>query len=100
MSRMTPIAVLLASALLTPLAFAQQELVQVHEDFSKDPGWEWKDNRVVAQDPPTVTQDFGWAPTTNTGGSPGEIGGKMWQSLTPAWYAIPLNKPLSFKDKF
>jgi hypothetical protein len=24
----------------------------------------------------------------------------MWQSQTPAWYALPINKPLSFKDKF
>src|SRR5436190_23213285 len=77
-----------------------QELVQVYQDFSKDPGWEWKNNRVVAQDPPTVKQDFGWGPTNFTGAGPGEIGGTIWRSRTPAWYALPLNRPLSFKDKF
>src|SRR5436190_24331504 len=46
---------------IAALAFGQDGLVQVHNDFSKDPGWEWKSNRIVAQDPPTITQDFGWA---------------------------------------
>ena len=87
--------------LAMPLASAQDGLVQVHQDFSKDPGWEWKDNRIVAEDPPTVKQDFGWAPTNHTGAAePGEIGGRIWRSITPAYYALPLNHPLSFKDKF
>ena len=80
-------------------ASAQGQLTQVHQDFSKDPGWEWKNNRIVAQDPPTVKQDFGWAPTNHTGsGGPGKIGGRIWRSVTPAYYALPLNRPLSFKD--
>src|SRR2546421_9682963 len=83
------------------VALTQVELTQVHQDFSKDPGWEWKYNRMVAEDPPTVKQDFGWAPTNHTGAAaPGEIGGRIWRSKTPAYYALALNHPLSFKDKF
>jgi hypothetical protein len=62
------------------------------EHFDRDPGWDNSSNRVEASDPPTVTQDFGW--------SPGRIGGTVWQSTTPAWYGMPLERPLSFKDKF
>src|SRR6266446_9883628 len=81
-------------------AQAQDGLTQVHQDFAKDPGWDWKNNRVVAEDPPTVKQDFGWSSGDHIGTGPGEIGGTIWQSQTPAWYALPLNRPLSFKDKF
>jgi hypothetical protein len=81
-------------------ALGQERLVQVHQDFSKDPGWEWKNNRIVAEDPPTIKQDFGWSPTQHSGGETGEIGGTVWLSRTPAYYALPLNRPLSFNDKF
>src|SRR5689334_15366875 len=89
-------------ALAAPIGVrADDALVQVRQDFSKDPGWESFQNRIVAQDPPIITQDFGWAPTNHTGAAEsGEIGGKIWQSKTPAYYALPLNRPLSFKDKF
>src|SRR5437870_4566056 len=86
--------------------FGQEGLVQVHQDFSQDPGWEWKNNRIVAEDPPTIKQDFGWTPTDHSGpgtgetGGTGEIGGTVWLSRTPAYYALPLNRPLSFNDKF
>jgi len=49
-------------------AFGQEGLVQVRQDFSKDPGWEFKNNRIEAQDPPTVKQDFGWSATNRSGG--------------------------------
>jgi hypothetical protein len=29
-----------------------QELIRVHQDFSRDPGWEGFQNRIVAQNPP------------------------------------------------
>src|SRR5256714_11597006 len=77
-----------------------QELIQVHQDFSKDPGWEWKDNRVVAEAPPIIKQDFGWAPTNFTGAGPGEIGGTMWRAPAPPRDALPLKRPLSLQDKF
>src|SRR5687768_15217560 len=42
-------------------AMAQNDLVQVTEDFSADPGWDNSNNRVQATNPPTVKQDFGWS---------------------------------------
>jgi hypothetical protein len=74
--------------------------VQIHQDFSKDPGWEFKNNRIVAEDPPTIKQDFGWGATDHIGAGTGEIGGTVWLSRTPAYYALPLGRPLSFNDKF
>ncbi|WP_428938596.1 hypothetical protein [Fontivita pretiosa] len=68
------------------------ELVQVTEDFSSDPGWDNSNNRCVAIDPPMVRQDFGW--------SAGRIGGTIYQSTTPAWYGMPMDRPLTFKDRF
>lgn len=62
------------------------------EHFDHDPGWDFSNNRIEASNPPTVNQDFGW--------SPGEIGGTVWKSTTSAWYGMPLDKPLSFKDAF
>ncbi len=62
------------------------------ERFDRDPGWDNSVNRVEASDPPTITQDFGW--------SPGKIGGQVRRSITPAWYAMPLERPLSFQDAF
>src|SRR2546430_3688787 len=74
------------------LCSAQSDLVQVKQDFSTDPGWEAVNNRVEASDPPTIKQDFGW--------SEGRIGGTIWQSTTPAWYAMPLGKPLNYDQPF
>src|SRR4051794_10695970 len=79
---------------------AQGQLTQVQQDFSKDPGWEGWQNRVVGENNPTVTQHFGWTPTSHASRSPGENGGKMFMSTTPAWYGMPFGKPLSFKDRF
>ncbi len=71
---------------------ARDELVQVKQDFATDPHWEGVSNRVVCDNCPTVTQDFGW--------SPGKIGGTVWKSTTPAWYGMALERTLSFKDAF
>ena len=76
------------------------KLVQVGQDFSTDPGWEGVTNRVECGDCPTITQDFGWSPTTHAATSPGEIGGVIWRSTTPAWYAMPFGQPLSFTNSF
>ncbi len=77
----------------------------VREDFSHDPGWA---GRLNASDPSagiTKTQDFGFSMTHHAGGQPGEIGGSVWRSLTPASYArrIPkktLNDRLSAAGRF
>jgi hypothetical protein len=79
---------------------AQDKLTQVRLDFSTDPGWESMNNRIEASNPPTIKQDFGWTNTNHTGAGPGEIGGTIWRSRTMAYYALPLGKPLSFKDAF
>src|SRR5258708_4302671 len=101
MARIGLIAICSIVSILLPLrALADDELIQVHQDFSRDPGWEGVKNRIRASDPPTVKQDFGWSPTNKAGGSNGEIGGTIWQSVTPAYYAMPLNHPLSFKEPF
>src|SRR5512139_190774 len=81
-------------------ALPQRELVQVHQDFTTDPGWECVNNRVVCETCPSVTQDFGWSGTRYSGGSGGEIGGTIVQSRTPAWYGMALARPLSFRDRF
>src|SRR5687767_975708 len=88
---------------LTVSAARADECVQVKQDFSADPGWETMNNRVEATKPPTIKQDFGWSATSHTTGSSGvkgEIGGKIWRSRTIAYYALPLGKPLTFRDKF
>lgn len=76
---------------------AEGDLVRIHEDFSKNPGWEGYQNRIVATDPPTVTQDFGWSATEHTGAGSGEIGGTFWRSLRKAYYAMPIT-PTTFDD--
>jgi len=76
-----------------------QKIETIHQNFDDDPGWLGVNNRVVCNDCPTITQDFGWLSTNHTGSGPGEIGGVIWKSTTPAYYAMPIG-PLSFKDKF
>jgi hypothetical protein len=83
---------LVVAGLFPPFVPAAEPLVQVYQDFSQDPGWEGFQNRIVALDPPHVKQDFGWAD--------GKIGGSIWSSTTPAWYAMPIGRPLTFKDGF
>lgn len=78
---------------------ARGQLVQVREDFSRDPGWDHYQNRVVGTEMPTVAQDFGWRPTNHTGSGPGEIGGRVENSRRQAYYAMPLGRPLSFEDE-
>src|SRR2546423_10348333 len=81
-------------------AAAQEGVIQVHQGFDKDPGWEWKHNRIVAEDPATVDQNFGWAVTNHTSATEaGEIGGKGWQARPPAGCSPPLQRPFSFQSK-
>ncbi len=84
--------------LLTFTAAAQRK-VQKTNNFDSDPGWEGYNNRVACSNCPEISQDFGWRPTNKTGGSPGEIGGTIWRSTTPAYYAMPVG-PYSFEDEF
>jgi hypothetical protein len=88
--------------LLSALFFGSSgdgDLRQVFQDFSEDPGWEGVNNRIVCADPPEIIQDFGWHPAAGSVQGAGEIGGTIWRSVTPAYYAMPLG-PLSFMDGF
>lgn len=91
------LAIVLAILLMGVSRSSCAELVQVHEDFSNDPGWEGVNNRVVANTPPVVHQDFGWSGTNYLNTGQGEIGGTIYQSRTPAWYAMPFGRPMTFE---
>lgn len=86
--------------MVTVLSQSKSDIVLITENFDEDPQWEGINNRVECIDCPVITQDFGWAFTNKTGEGPGEIGGTIWKSTTPSFYAMPINKTLSFKDKF
>lgn len=82
-------------------AQAQEQLVQVQQDFSQDPRWEGFNNRNIGQNLPVKKQDFGWSATSHANQSgTGEIGGQIVPSRHQAYYAMPIGKPLTFKDKF
>ena len=76
------------------------EIITVTESFDEDPGWENVNNRVICSDCPEINQNFGWAPTDHNGSGIGEIGGTIYRSTTPSFYALPLGEPLTFKDEF
>jgi len=91
-------AVRAALALLLPLAVAAgwavhgaaQETMHLQcESFGRDPGWEGLRNRLLPQALPRVTQAFGFSRTAFAGAA-GEIGGQVWRSTTPAYYAQPI----------
>jgi hypothetical protein len=94
--------ILLIFLVLTINSIAQElgpQIKTVFQNFDEDPGWIGINNRIICNDCPMITQDFGWLPTDHTGSGPGEIGGVIWKSTTPAYYAMPI-VPLSFQDKF
>lgn len=56
-------------------------------DFASDPGWEGHRNRLVPDPAPVTRQDFGHRATNHARGKePGEIGGWVQRSATPAFY--------------
>ncbi len=70
------------------------------ESFDRDPGWEGVNNRVKVEKPIPVVQDFGYSPTQHAGGkAPGEIGGRVQRSTTPAFYAQRLAKALTLDSR-
>jgi len=57
-------------------------------NFSTDPGWEGCSNRASFRDCLLRgTQDFGYSETNFSGCQEGEIGGLIWRSERPAFYA-------------
>ncbi len=95
MARFLCACILTASATLSQSPAADQ----VTEDFSKDPGWEGRKNVLPPGKRKKTRQDFGWRRTNHTGLGPGEVGGRCSRSLTPAWYAKVLEKPLTLEDR-
>ena len=74
--------------ILVSIMFTSQATTDRFEDFSVDPNWEGKGNRTAEKHARTVVQNFGYSPTNYAGGeTPGEIGGRISRSLTPATYA-------------
>lgn len=67
------------------------------ESFDREPpNWEGVNNRNRFFEPRTVTQDFGYSPSTaHAGGKPGEVGGRINPAGESAFYGFRLPKPLS-----
>src|SRR5215218_8538214 len=76
------------------------KMVFKQEHFDADPAWDALNNRLKleAKDLPIVDQNFGYSPTQFAGGAKGEIGGKIWRSVTPAHYADKI-APKTLNDK-
>jgi hypothetical protein len=72
-----------------PLVAAQMVPVQFFTNFNADPGWEGVTNRAAPMPcTRTISNNFGYrASSTNAGGQPGEMGGRITRSTTPAYYA-------------
>jgi hypothetical protein len=74
--------------------------------FDTDPHWNALRNRLIPEPAPITRQNFGWRPTQLARGTaPGEVGGFIQRSLTPASYAksIPektLNDRLTASGRF
>jgi hypothetical protein len=76
------------------------------QDFTSDPRWDSHRSRLLPSEPRATRQDFGHRSTSRAGGKePGEIGGWVQRSITPAYYAkvIPeksLNDKLTVTGRF
>lgn len=57
------------------------------ETFDRDPNWEGHNNHIVPKQALIVKQDFGYSATNHAGKTPGEVGGRIQRSTTPASYA-------------
>ncbi len=57
------------------------------ENFDHDPNWEGLNNHIVPKELKSVTQDFGYSPTSHASTVPGEIGGLITRASDPAYYA-------------
>jgi hypothetical protein len=94
--------ILLVALLISQLelaACAAEPLVQRKVSFAEDPRWEGFRNRLLPDPLPVVKQEFGYRTSQLAGGeAAGEIGGRVHRSITPAWYARPI-EPLTLDDR-
>jgi hypothetical protein len=91
----------LPTMMLAPTACRCDDAAQTTiraQSFDRDPGWEGHNNRVVAKVYPTVTQDFGYSPTSFAASEAGEVGGRVTRTNKPAYYGEKIrNKTLDDK---
>ena len=65
------------------------------EGFDREPAnWEGINNRSTAFEPKEVKQDFGYHPDK------GAVGGRIYPTAEPAYYAYRLPKPLTLDSPF
>jgi hypothetical protein len=82
-----PIMVMLMIGILCANPIEAVEPSLKTEKFDQDPGWDSYNNRIEPDHVATVAQDFGYSRTNHAGQARGEIGGQLWRSPTPAFYA-------------
>jgi hypothetical protein len=92
------IAVALAALGLGAVCLAQERTIERRQDFSRDPLWQGVNNRLRPEPAPEKRQDFGYRRTNHAGAAAGEIGGVVWRSVKPAWYAKKI-EPLTFESR-
>jgi len=95
--------VLLIVILLSQTSKAWTQEILKYENFDNDPGWDAVRNRIMLN-PVYKQQNFGYQETNYAGSEPGEIGGVVWRSITPAYYGkivgpFSLEDPLSASGK-
>jgi hypothetical protein len=59
------------------------QIVPVRQDFSRDPGWDQYQNRIVGTDLPGVVQDFGWRRTGFSAGRARSAGASRTRAGRP-----------------
>lgn len=102
MESKTSTQLLLASMMMAAAGFARilaTEAALKTESFDRDPGWEGYNNHIKPEKPLIVTQDFGYSTTNHAGKAPGEAGGRIQRSTTPACYAAEI-PARTLDDKF
>src|SRR5262245_66334599 len=105
MNRHRPVHTIVGPAVIC-LVGASLALSGEPRGFDTDPHWDALRNRLIPEPAPITRQNFGWRPTQLARGkAPGEVGGFIQRSLTPASYAkaIPektLNDSLTASGRF
>lgn len=68
------------------------------QDFSRDPNWDARGNRVSYQATDVGgAHNFGFSTTHHAGGEPGEVGGTFWRGGKYGYYADRV-RPLTLED--
>jgi len=92
-------ALMLAGGVPIILAAGQTSSTFKSEPCDHDPGWEGYNNRNLPEEARMVTQDFGYSKTQFASKTPGEMGGSIQRTSTPASYAAPLTPARTLDDK-